>query len=169
MTENAFNTENPEGGTPEQEGEVIDAAARTRPRIHSADAVEPGIESEPSATAELGTDADLKAKTEYEKEVEGLNFLSDVPLRLNMVLGETTMSLGEVIALEGDSIVQLDKPSGDPVDIFVENQKLGTGEVIVLHEKLRIRLLEVTSPSREKEKGKIRDSVEEQIKEKQEE
>jgi flagellar motor switch protein FliN/FliY len=133
MIENAFNTDSPGGATPDKEGEVIDTAARTRPRIHSADAAEP------------------------EMEIEALSFLSDVPLRLNMVLGEATMSLGEVIALEGDSIVQLNKPSGDPVDIFLENQKLGTGEVIVLHEKLRIRLLEVTSPSREKEEEKVQD------------
>ncbi len=129
MIENVFNTDNPSEERLEQEGEVIDAAARTRPRIHAPDAAEP------------------------ELEIEGLTFLSDVPLRLNMVLGQATMSLGEVIALESDSIVQLDKLSGDPVDIFVENQKLGTGEVIVLHEKLRVRLLEVTSPSREKEDG----------------
>ncbi len=158
MIENAFNAENPGGATPEQEGEVIDAAARTRPRIHSADAVEPEMKAEPEAEAELEADAGIGM------EIEGLNFLSDVPLRLNMVLGEATMSLGELIALEGDSIVQLDKPSGDPVDIFVEQQRLGTGEVIVLHEKLRIRLLEVTSPSREKEKGKIQYPRDEQAK-----
>ena len=80
-----------------------------------------------------------------------LAFLADVPLRLNIVLGEVTMPLGEVIALETDSIVQLDKLSGEPIDIYVENQKLGKGEVIVLHEKLRVRLVEVTSPSRERE------------------
>jgi flagellar motor switch protein FliN/FliY len=68
-----------------------------------------------------------------------------------MVLGKATMSLGEVIALETDSIVQLDKPSGDPVDIYVEDQRLGSGEVLVLHEKIRIRLLEVSSPSAEEQ------------------
>ena len=145
MIEDAFNTDNPGGETPEQGGEVIDTAARTRPRIHSAAAAEPEI------------------------EIEDLTFLSDISLKLNMVLGEATMSLGEVIALEGDSIVQLNKPSGDPVDIFVENQKLGTGEVIVLHEKLRVRLLEVTSPSREKEEGRIQDMGAQQPEEEQEE
>ncbi len=127
MIEDLPQIEDPSGEEAEQTGEVIDTSARTRPRIHSADALD------------------------TKHEIEELIFLSDVPLRLNMILGEATMSLGEVIALESDSIVQLDKPSGDPVDIFLENQKLGTGEVIVLHERLRIRLLEVTSPFRGKE------------------
>jgi flagellar motor switch protein FliN/FliY len=91
---------------------------------------------------------------EIKNEIGELAFLGDVPLHLNMVLGKTTMSLGEVIALKTDSIVQLDKPSGDPVDIYVEDQRLGSGEVLVLHEKIRIRLLEVASPSAEEQMEK---------------
>jgi flagellar motor switch protein FliN/FliY len=67
-----------------------------------------------------------------------------------MVLGETDMTLGEVIALDADSVVQLGKPSGEPIDIYVENQMLGKGEVIVLHDKVRVRVLEITRPSRER-------------------
>jgi flagellar motor switch protein FliN/FliY len=113
---------------PDKEGEFVDASARIRPRIHSSQPVESKI------------------------DVEDLDFLGDVPLKLNMVLGEATMSLGEVIALESDSIVQLDKPSGEPVDIYVEDQLLGSGEVLVLHEKIRIRLLEVASPTIEEQR-----------------
>jgi len=121
-----------------QDGGVIDASARTRPRVHAA------------------SPADSTA------EVKALEFLGDVPLTLNMVLGKAKMSLGEVIALETDSIVQLDKPSGEPVDIYVGNQRLGSGEVLVLHEKIRIRLLEVSSPSPEElEEPEIREPEEE--------
>ncbi|RJP14982.1 MAG: hypothetical protein C4520_20640 [Candidatus Abyssobacteria bacterium SURF_5] len=77
----------------------------------------------------------------------GLEFLSDVNLKISVILAETKMPVRELLALRTDSVVQLDKLSGDPVDIFVENQKLGKGEVIVLQEKLRIRLLEITPPS----------------------
>jgi len=127
MTDAADYKSDPSGERIPDDAEIIDASARTRPRVHAAEAEEP-------------------------KAIGELSFLGDIPLRLNMVLGEATMPLGEIIALETDSIVQLDKPSGEPIDIYVENQKLGTGEVIVLHEKLRIRVLEVTSPSRESKK-----------------
>jgi len=112
---------------PSEGGDVIDASARTRPRVHA-------------------------AETKGPEKIGELSFLSDVPLKLNMVLGEASMPLAEAIALEADSVVKLDKLSGEPVDIFVGNQKLGKGEVIVLHEKLRIRVLEITSPFGE-EKG----------------
>lgn len=108
-------------GVPET-GTIINASAQRRPRVH-------GFEGG------------------QEKGTTGLDFLRDVPLKLHVVLGETTMSLGEVIGLEADSVVQLDKLSGDPIDIYVEDKKLGRGEVVVLHDKIRIRLLEIIPPS----------------------
>jgi flagellar motor switch protein FliN/FliY len=110
-----------EKATPETRT-IIDAAAHSRPRVH-------GLESE------------------LQEGTAGIDFIKDLPLKLEVILGETTMSLGEIIALETDSIVQLEKLSGDPIDIYVEDQQLGRGEVIVLHEKIRIRLLEITPSS----------------------
>ena len=101
---------------------IIDATAQRRSRVH---------EPEP----------------DRRKGVAGVGFLEDVPLKVNVVLAQTTMPLGEILALGTDSVVQLDKPSGDPVDIYIENQKLGRGEVIVLQEKLRIRVIEITPVS----------------------
>ena len=100
-------------------GAIIDATAQRRPRVH-----------EPEADRRAG--------------VADVSFCTDVPLKVNVVLAETTMPLGEILGLGADSVVQLDKPSGDPVDIYIENQKLGRGEVIVLQEKLRVRVLEIT-------------------------
>jgi flagellar motor switch protein FliN/FliY len=106
------------GGT----GTVINASAGRRPRVH-------------------------EPVTDRKKEPVGLDFLGDIPLKLNVVLATASMPLGEIVSLEADSIVQLEKPSGDPVDILIEDQPLGKGEVIVLHEKLRVRILEVTPPA----------------------
>ena len=124
MTDEPGGKETPDGAQSNESRDVIDASARTRPRIHSFDETGP-------------------------EKAEELTFLADVPLKLNVLIGDASMTLGELMALESDSVVQLDKPSGEPVDIYVENQKLGKGEVIVLHEKLRIRVLEITSPSPE--------------------
>jgi len=108
---------------------IIDATAQRRPRVH-----------EPEADRGKG--------------VADIGSLTDVPLKVNVILAETTMPLREILALGTDSVVQLDKPSGDPVDIFIERQQLGRGEVIVLQEKLRIRVLEVTPVKPFKHKGK---------------
>ena len=103
-------------------GTIIDATAQRRPRVH---------EPEP----------------DRRKGAADISFLTDVRLKVNVILAEVTMPLGEILALRTDSVVQLDKPSGDPIDIYIENQKLGKGEVVVLQEKLRIRVLEITPVS----------------------
>ena len=123
-------------GKPQESGSIIDAAAHRRPRIHGSE----------------------RGRAE---EAAELDFLRDVPLQMSIVLGETAMSLGEVIALEAGSVVQLDKLSGDPIDIYVGNQKLGRGEVVVLHEKIRIRMLEITPPSQGWKESKARNMEEE--------
>lgn len=106
----------------ENSGTIIDAASSRRLRLHK-------------------TDGESASQTPVD-----LAFLADVPLNMSIVLAETKMPVRELLALSTDSVVQLDKLSGDPVDIYVEDQKLGKGEVIVLQEKLRIRILEIAPP-----------------------
>jgi flagellar motor switch protein FliN/FliY len=119
MSDTSDFRENPEDGKTPVRGAIIDATAHRRPRVH-------GICAEGA------------------KRAEALDFFRDIILKVNVVLAETTMSVGDVLALGADSVVQLDKPSSDPLDIFLEGQKLGKAEVIVLQEKLRIRVLEIT-------------------------
>ena len=103
-------------------GVIIDATSHRRSRLHQPEA-------------------------EQEKASVNVDFLADVPLRVNVVLAGAALQVGEILTLGVDSVVQLDKPSGDPVDIYVENQKLGRGEVMVIQEKLRVRVLEITPPT----------------------
>ena len=121
MTDDKNHTDVPGEERPSDTGVIIDATGHGRPHVR---------DPEP----------------DRQKGGADLAFLKEIPLAINVVLAETTIPLGEVLALETDSILQLDRASGDPVDIYVENQKLGRGEVMVLHEKLRIRILEVTPP-----------------------
>ncbi len=88
----------------------------------------------------------LQTEIERDKGPADIDFLTDVPLKVNVVLAAATLQVGEILTLGIDSVLQLDKPAGDPVDIYVENQKLGRGEVMVIQEKLRIRVIEITSP-----------------------
>lgn len=129
MSDSENRESNPAQKTTPEPGTIINAAAHSRPRIHEFD-------------------------SESRKGAAGIDFVNDIPLKLEVILGETTMSLREISALEAGSIVQMGKPSGDPMDIYVEDQKLGRGEVIVLHEKIRIRLLEITPSSEDWEKSK---------------
>lgn len=72
-----------------------------------------------------------------------LQFLDDVKLKVAVELGRTRMYVEDVLRLASDSIVELDKAAGDPVDIYVNDQHVARGEVLVLDESFCVRVSEI--------------------------
>jgi|GEM_PF-3018497 len=82
-------------------------------------------------------DASSKAST-------GLgNILVDIPLQLSVELGRTRMILKELLELGVGSIIELDRLAGEPVDIMLNNKLLAKGEVVVIDEKLGVRVTHI--------------------------
>ena len=72
-----------------------------------------------------------------------LALLGDVDLRVKIELGRTRMQIEDVLRLQPDSIVELDKAAGDPVDIFVNDCHVARGEVLVVNEYFCVRVSEI--------------------------
>jgi flagellar motor switch protein FliN/FliY len=53
------------------------------------------------------------------------------------------MMIKDILKLGPGSIVELDKLSGEPVDLFVNNKKFAQGEVVVIDENFGVRLTEI--------------------------
>lgn len=53
------------------------------------------------------------------------------------------MYVEDVLRLNTDSIIELDKAAGDPVDIFVNDRHVARGEVLVLNESFCVRVSEI--------------------------
>lgn len=79
------------------------------------------------------------------EEVAGLSLLNDVNLRVKIELGRTHMYVEDVLQLNQDSVIELDKAAGDPVDIFVNDQLIARGEVLVLNENFCVRISEIVT------------------------
>ncbi len=73
---------------------------------------------------------------EYEK-------LADISINLTTDLGQTTLSTKEVLNLKKGSIIDLQKPAGESVEIFINNKIVGKGEVMVYEENLAVRINEI--------------------------
>ncbi len=76
--------------------------------------------------------------------------LMDVSLKVSVLLGETTMSLGELLKTGPGSVLELNRSTGEPVDILVNVRLYAKGEVVVVEESFGVRLLELIEPQREK-------------------
>jgi flagellar motor switch protein FliN/FliY len=59
------------------------------------------------------------------------------------MLGETTMTIREILHLEKGSVIDLDKPAGESVEVYVNGRIVGKGEVMVYEKNLAIRINEV--------------------------
>ncbi len=73
----------------------------------------------------------------------GMSMLNDVDLRVKIELGRTSMYVEDVLRLNTDSVIELDKAAGDPVDIYVNDRHVARGEVLVLNENFCVRVSEI--------------------------
>jgi flagellar motor switch protein FliN/FliY len=78
-----------------------------------------------------------------------LDLILDVPLKVQVVLGRTTLMVQELIHLGEGSILELDKLAGEPVELFVHDRLVAFGEVIVVDERFGVKVLELASPRRQ--------------------
>lgn len=76
-----------------------------------------------------------------------LDFLLDVPLKIAAVLGNTRMTIRQVLQLGQNSIIEIDKLAGEPLEVYVNSRFIARGEVVVSNEKFAIRLTDIISPN----------------------
>lgn len=75
-----------------------------------------------------------------------LNSLLDVSVEISVEIGRTKMTIGELVSLSKGAIIELNKTAGEAVEIYVNERLLGRGEIIVVNERLGIRMMEIATP-----------------------
>jgi flagellar motor switch protein FliN/FliY len=83
------------------------------------------------------------------KELAWMDYegLLDMEVEFVSDLGQTTLSLGEILKLEKGSVIDLGKPAGESVESYVNQRIIGKGEVMVYEKNLAIRINEVLDSS----------------------
>lgn len=67
----------------------------------------------------------------------------DMKIDFNANLGETNLRLRDILKLNKGSIIDLEKPAGESVEVYVNSRIIGKGEVMVYEKNLAIRMNEV--------------------------
>ena len=80
------------------------------------------------------------------KAWQNLDMVMDIPINLSLELGHTRMSIRELLRLSQGSVVKLDRPGGDPLDILVNGCLVARGEVVVINERFGVRITDIVSP-----------------------
>jgi len=72
-----------------------------------------------------------------------IDLLRDVPLTVTAELGRTKMVVKEILKLGVGSVIELEKLTGEPVDILVNGKVIARGEVVAVGENFGVRIAEV--------------------------
>lgn len=71
--------------------------------------------------------------------------LADIPLRLSVEVGSTSLKLAELMDLAEGSVVELDRQANELLDILVNGTLVARGEVVTVGGKFGIRVVDVAA------------------------
>ena len=74
-----------------------------------------------------------------------LDQITHVEMEVTVEIGRTRMSLGSLLGLAPGQVVELDRPAGSPVDLYVNGTLLARGEVVVVDEDFGFRVTDIVS------------------------
>jgi flagellar motor switch protein FliN len=69
--------------------------------------------------------------------------LMDVPVRVDVVLGEVRMSMEELMEMSANDIVALERRTDEPVEIYVSDRLMARGRLVVADGQLGVTLSEI--------------------------
>jgi flagellar motor switch protein FliN/FliY len=76
-----------------------------------------------------------------------LDMILDIPVQLTVELGRTKMPIKNLLQLAQGSVVELAGMAGEPLDVLINGFLIAQGEVVVVNDKLGIRLTDIITPS----------------------
>jgi len=72
--------------------------------------------------------------------------LQDIRVPVRLHLGGTRMTVDDLLNLQPDQVIELDRLAGEAVDVVVNHRHMAKGEVVVVNNHLAVRLISLLSP-----------------------
>jgi len=69
--------------------------------------------------------------------------LTDIGVELVSELGSISLSVRDFMKLKKGSVINLEKPAGESIELYINNKIVGKGEVIVFEDNLAVRINEI--------------------------
>ncbi|MBS3898536.1 MAG: FliM/FliN family flagellar motor switch protein [Dethiobacter sp.] len=69
-----------------------------------------------------------------------VGFFSVVPVTLALELGGVTLTVREILSLQKNSLIKLDKLAGENISLCVNGKPLASGEVVVINDNFAFRV-----------------------------
>ena len=74
---------------------------------------------------------------------DGFGLIQDIDVRLTVELGRKSMQLRDVLGLGESSVIELDRLTDEPLDMFVNGKLIARGAVVAQGNRFTIRVIEI--------------------------
>ena len=96
------------------------------------------VDDEPILRKDAGMeDFDIPTST------SDLEAVYNIPVIVSAILGKANMTVSQLMKLNKGAIIELDRKVGEAIDVYVNNNLVARGEVVVVDEKLGITMTEI--------------------------
>ncbi|POT58675.1 hypothetical protein C3432_12410 [Citrobacter amalonaticus] len=85
---------------------------------------------------------ETRAARSEDRLSESMTLLKRIPVTLTLEVSSVEIMLSDLLNIDDDTVIEMDKLAGEPLDIKVNNILLGKAEVVVVNEKYGLRVLE---------------------------
>ncbi len=115
------------------------------PRVQASAAQSPHPPQPPPMRRDFSQAMQEEAEDDEQKN---LSRILDVALQISVELGRTRMTVRQILDLDQDSVIELDRLAGEVVDVFVNEHLIARGEVVVVDDKFGVRISELIAPTK---------------------
>ncbi len=72
-----------------------------------------------------------------------MDILLDVDVPVTVAVGQTEISVQKLLKLGPGTVIRLDKPISEPVDLYIKDNRFATGQVVVVEDKFAIKIKDI--------------------------
>lgn len=85
----------------------------------------------------------MEEEKKEENTIERVKKFLDIPLQVEVIVGSTTLTLGELLKLAPGSVVELEQTVESPVEIKVNGKLIAKGEIVIVEERFGVRIIDI--------------------------
>lgn len=82
----------------------------------------------------------------FNKTLKEFDDFLEIPIHLNVLVGKQMVRIGELLDLAPGSLLDLKRPAGESLLIYLENTFFAKGEATVMEDTFTIRITEINDP-----------------------
>lgn len=134
--------ENQENPPPEEEAASEETSADA-PMDEGTDVIPTELADEGSETVHDAHFAPLDTAGEAGDRASNFDLLLDVTVTISAEMGQKSLPLERILQLKPGSVVELEKPADEPIDLLVNGKPIARGEVVVVDDHFGVRVVEI--------------------------